>query len=452
MSGFGGVKQVFGLQQVTEVDPTSNQAISLSGQLNMVGTTAISFNSNGLINHDGSNLIVNPGSGYVYISDGLGGAADLSVGHIGLKNSAPPAASLLNSGTFSDSTVTQFLGGSITHTGSATTLRAMGITVINAGTATSPGGASFFFSQLGANPTPASTSSPALTGFIGQGGGINVQQTVAAGQTKTITMTGLEGRAPGDSLGHNGTGGTLNIYRTSILATNPTNFSGLVNVAANIRWALRATGDVQIDGTSSLRFGGSSTSQGTSLLTNNSTSQSITKNTGGVVETVSGCLFTSTASVTVANTAVETNLIGAGVGTVAIPANFFVAGKTIRVTVRGVYLATGGNTLELKVKLNATINATTAANVPAAVVVARGWELVCDLTCRTAGAGGTIMSAGMFRPSTTAVAGVQWDMENAAAAALDTTIVQTLTVTATWGGAAAGDSISQQTMMVEVLN
>jgi hypothetical protein len=48
-------------------------------------------------------------------------------------------------------------------------------------------------------------------------------------------------------------------------------------------------------------------------------------------------LFSSTATVTVAATTVETSIIGSGSGSLTLPANYLTAGKTIRFSLRGLY-------------------------------------------------------------------------------------------------------------------
>ena len=157
-------------------------------------------------------------------------------------------------------------------------------------------------------------------------------------------------------------------------------------------------------------------------------------------------VFSQTASVTVGNTVTETTLVGAGQGSVTLPANFFIVGKAIRMTMRGVVSSTGGPNITVKVKLGATTILTTGA-VAAASATDDGFVLDALLTCRTVGATGTIFSQGSFQELI--VAGNIMDMANTAAATIDTTGTLAIDVTVEWGAAAAGNTITATNFIVE---
>ena len=173
---------------------------------------------------------------------------------------------------------------------------------------------------------------------------------------------------------------------------------------------------------------------------------------GGVVRDSSGLSttvqtrFTQTATATVANTVTETTLISTGVGSVTLPATFLVAGRTVRLVIRGIMTATGADTLDLKVKLGGTTLVSTGAITPAAMTD-EGWEVAVDITCRTTGATGTVFAQGMA-----IIDNVTYNMAATTTTTVDTTGTLAVDVTATWGVAALGNSVRSTNAVVEVVN
>jgi predicted RecA/RadA family phage recombinase len=131
-----------------------------------------------------------------------------------------------------------------------------------------------------------------------------------------------------------------------------------------------------------------------------------------------------------------------------IPANTLQAGDVLKI--RGQVIAPATNstdTLTLKLKIGATVIVATAA-----VDVANNDIGYFDATVvvRTNGAGGTIVAAGeqaLGTPGT--VTGKPF---NLASTAIDTTVDQLISVTATWSVANAGDSCRLDLLTVERLS
>lgn len=97
---------------------------------------------------------------------------------------------------------------------------------------------------------------------------------------------------------------------------------------------------------------------------NDSTQKALQTYAGGVEQTLSGTLFVGTAdSAFVENTAAETTCTPTGVGTLALPANFLVAGKVLRFTIGGLYVNTGTPTLTIRVKKGSDIIASKGLGV-----------------------------------------------------------------------------------------
>ena len=164
----------------------------------------------------------------------------------------------------------------------------------------------------------------------------------------------------------------------------------------------------------------------------------------GIKQTIPGILYVSTANGQVTNTTTETTLIGSGVGTLTLPANFFVAGKTLRFTAAGIFstqLVPVG--LDIKFKLGSTVIIATGAQVPSGATTNRFWWLDVLLTCRTTGGAGTVIAQGTFAHGEVAgVATFTWEMTSTATTTIDTTASQVVDATATWSaGVSASDDI-----------
>lgn len=163
-------------------------------------------------------------------------------------------------------------------------------------------------------------------------------------------------------------------------------------------------------------------------------------------------LFQQTASVTVGNTAAETTLVGSGVGSVTLPANFFIVGRTLRVRAAGVIsTAAGPGTLNIRIKFGATTIVTTGDVTPVASLSSRRWELQNLITCRTTGATGTVIASGDFGVMPTAQGSIaRWEaMTGTSTVTIDTTATQACSVTADWSAAAAADTLTATVLVLE---
>lgn len=151
-----------------------------------------------------------------------------------------------------------------------------------------------------------------------------------------------------------------------------------------------------------------------------------------------GCAFTQTADAT-ANTKNQTiTLVGTGVGTMTLPANFMIAGRTVRLRAMGTMTSTsGGATLTFFVKVGSVTVCTSLAVGPSTSVTTLFWEMDCSITCRTTGSGGTVQAGGqvIFYNSATVIN--TWAMPNTTTAAMDTTASQLVDFQVTQSNATA---------------
>ena len=174
----------------------------------------------------------------------------------------------------------------------------------------------------------------------------------------------------------------------------------------------------------------------------------------GIRERLSGVLFTITSTNGPNNTATETTLLTGVQGTLTLPANFFVAGKTIRLKLRGWWDSDALATLDIKVKLGSTTVLDTGAITPTGSFTGFGWEMDALITCRTTGGTGTVFCQGSVKlENAAAPAGAEYfSMPTIAATTIDTTASLAIDATAQWGSAGAGRNFNCTNAVGEILN
>jgi len=177
---------------------------------------------------------------------------------------------------------------------------------------------------------------------------------------------------------------------------------------------------------------------------------------------VPGVIYTSTASVSIA-TATTSTLIGAGVGTLILPANFFIVGRVVRLKAFG-YVTTisAPNLITFLVKLGASTIANTnngTSLAPTASMTAKPWEMDLVITCRTVGSSGTVFPVGNIKMSSNATAAFNaanlaevlfCSTATPAAVTINTTASQTVDFQLTDAG--IGTTVVCTNFSVEVLN
>ena len=172
-----------------------------------------------------------------------------------------------------------------------------------------------------------------------------------------------------------------------------------------------------------------------------------------------GVLFTQTADKTVGNTITEISIIGTGVSSLlttnTLPANFFIAGKTIRIIMRGYYstVAVTGDVITVKIKYGSTVLATKATTALVTGGSNLAWDLDVDVTCRTSGASGTVQVGGKLFYQIAGAAAIMDEINNGrTTTTLDTTVAGLLDVTIAHSAANASNTITSLNCSIEVLN
>jgi len=155
-------------------------------------------------------------------------------------------------------------------------------------------------------------------------------------------------------------------------------------------------------------------------------------------------LFAQTAnSTTITNTTTESTLIGTGVGSLSSPANAFEIGDSFHAKLIGHISCNNSATIHLRVKSGSVLLADTGV-IALDTTTNKRWEINVYFTIRALGAAGvaSIASGGIF--SYIKNSGLNFEGNNFSIVndtTFDTTINNTLNITAQWGAANAADSI-----------
>jgi hypothetical protein len=155
-------------------------------------------------------------------------------------------------------------------------------------------------------------------------------------------------------------------------------------------------------------------------------------------------LYTQTsASTRITNTTVETSLLDGGVGTLNVPANAFKVGDSFSAILTGHVSSVNNHTLRIRIKSDGVTLADTGI-ITMSASTNKHWNLDVYFTVRTLGGPGvaSIATGGSFvytKDASNAFEGTNFSTETFTG--FDTTVNNTLVITAQWGTANTGDII-----------
>lgn len=164
----------------------------------------------------------------------------------------------------------------------------------------------------------------------------------------------------------------------------------------------------------------------------------------GPVATTNYGLFAQTAnSTTITATTSELTLIDGGVGTLTVPANGFSVGDSFRVDMGGVMSAHNNDTIRIRLKAGA-IDLGDSGLLTLPQILNQVWALSVTFTVRAIGGAGTasIVSLAQFhilKKASGTQQGFAWNTINSTT--FDTTIINTLNITAQFSSTNANNSI-----------
>ena len=163
-------------------------------------------------------------------------------------------------------------------------------------------------------------------------------------------------------------------------------------------------------------------------------------------------IFAQTSTITVANIATSTTLLGALTGSATLPASFFGTGKTIKIFVSGTYnQASGSQDCALKL----TIGGVTAGTITfshSGGLTAVYYDAEFTLTCRTTGASGTLQYLGVGRLLHTGTDLKNYVQVSTTSGAINTTVTLAIDVQADWVTADPDNSITASIITATYLN
>ena len=143
-------------------------------------------------------------------------------------------------------------------------------------------------------------------------------------------------------------------------------------------------------------------------------------------------------------TAVETTILGPGVGSLTVPANMFQIGDSFQASLDGIISCVGSATIHVRVKTLTGVLLADTGVIALDTTTSKSWLLTLYFTIRTLGGAGTasVSSGGLFsyiKNSGTNFEGYVLSVVNNTT--FDTTINNTLNVTVQWNTNNAGNSI-----------
>lgn len=186
-----------------------------------------------------------------------------------------------------------------------------------------------------------------------------------------------------------------------------------------------------------------------------STQKSLVVVEAGLKHDMVGIVYSKTddTTVTASVTNNEVNLLGTGIGTGTIPANFLTVGRTLRYRASGTFIPTNNSaTFIFRIKLGTSILATTATIDPTNFASALGWFVEGDFVVRTTGQTGTCRGNATLKYGTSATAFVEAPMVNTTTVVVDTTISNVATPSMQYSQTTVNNSLTCSTFTLEVMN
>jgi hypothetical protein len=186
------------------------------------------------------------------------------------------------------------------------------------------------------------------------------------------------------------------------------------------------------------------TADSTYVVEYSGTTYKIKQSTVAPLPIVYGLFSQTGSSITVSGTTVESSIIGGGIGSLSIPANSFRVGDSFNAVLIGHLSSVGTATLQIRIKTATGILLSDTGAIAMETATTKHWKLDVNFTIRNLGAAstGSIASGGVFsytKNSGTNFEGTNFSIINNTT--FDTTITNTLLITAEWNTNNTGNSI-----------
>lgn len=160
-------------------------------------------------------------------------------------------------------------------------------------------------------------------------------------------------------------------------------------------------------------------------------------------------LFTQTSIQSISNTNAETTLIGSGHGTLTLPANSMITGKTYRIKIRGEIGTVLKPSTTVAIKLGSTTLYTDSTTLSTTLASTNFFDLEYDITCVSTGSTGSVNSFGkVIGKDATGTIIVPY---NGGVDTINTTVNNNLDVTFKFGTASPNNNINSYITTIEQL-
>ena len=167
--------------------------------------------------------------------------------------------------------------------------------------------------------------------------------------------------------------------------------------------------------------------------------------------TITGGLYAQTALGTaITNTTTETSMVGTGVGSLSVPPNFFKVGDSFAAKMCGNLSSESNEDLYIRIESNGN-DIADPGFIKLNLTTNKFFELMIDFTITKIGAAGVaeLFVNGQFsynKNANTNIDGRNFALINNTT--FDTTVLNTLTITAQWASAKIGNSIQSQNFVL----
>jgi hypothetical protein len=423
------------------VGAIGGKAVVLGGALTTAGafTTTLTVTANTNVTLPVSGTLVNTAV------TTLSSLASIGTITTGVWNGATIAVA--NGGT-GDASLTAYalLCGGATTTGAIQSIASVG----TSGQVLTSNGASAL-PTFQAPATAGTVTSVSVVSTNGFAGAVATATTTPA-ITLTTTVTGII-KGNGTAISAAASGTDYVIPSGSITGT-------AANVTGTVVVANGGTGDTSLTAYTLLCGGTTSTAAIQSVASTGTTGQVLTSNGSSALPTFQtpavgsgtvNAIFTGTAGVTVANTATETTLLGAGTGSLTPPSGNVAVGYSVRFKASGYWSSLGVAAGNITINLygNSVLIASTGAVAVPLSLANNSWEVEAIINVYVTAATGIVWTQGRFL-SGTATVGVPFlmGMVNTTYAG-KTVLAGALNLTATWSSASASNTMTQTNISID---
>lgn len=179
---------------------------------------------------------------------------------------------------------------------------------------------------------------------------------------------------------------------------------------------------------------------------------------GGMTQFLRGTIFCQTNNVGFSNTTSETSILGVGVGSSTLPANFLRPGRALTIRAGGFFTSTSTPNITGRLRFGGVGGTQLLASAPALVSATQSnpdtWKMDMTVVCRVDGSSGKVIASGVFEKTYDVGQGIThgFRMVQATETTINTTTAQEVTVTGAWSAANNANCLMTQYFIITTEN